>query len=128
MVLYEVQQQVPGRVLFGNRNQLLERLTDPFEKRDNPQEFVFGHPIAIQPACRGSSQSSRPSPPVRRRNLACPVQDSAAAIHRDPSRIRCRADNTTPSWLLGVAGSGNDLLRAQGSEQIVEGLFGTPID
>ena len=46
VVLDEEQQQVPGRVLFGDRNQLLERLTDPFEKRDDPQEFVFGHPIA----------------------------------------------------------------------------------
>ena len=96
VVLDEEQQQVPGRVLFGDRNQLLERLTDPFEKRDDPQEFVFGHPIAVRPACRGSSRSSRPSPPVRRRNLACPVRDSAAAIHRDPSRIRCGADDAAP--------------------------------
>ena len=91
MVLDEEQQQVPGRVLLGDRNQLLERLTDPFEKRDDPQEFVFGHPIAVRPACRGSSRSSRPSPPVRRRDFACPARPSADAIHRDPSRIRCRA-------------------------------------
>ena len=52
MVLDEEQQQVPGRVFFGDWNQLLERLADPFEKRNDPQEFVFGHPVAIGPGCR----------------------------------------------------------------------------
>ena len=46
VVLHQEQQQVPGRVLFGDRNQFLERLTDPFEKGDDPQKLVFGHRIA----------------------------------------------------------------------------------
>src|SRR5579863_7410540 len=58
VVLDQEQQKVPGRVFLGDRNKLLERLTDPFEKRDNSEQFVLCHPIAAQPACRGSSRSS----------------------------------------------------------------------
>src|SRR5271169_4679935 len=82
MVLDQEQQKVPGRVFLGDRNKLLERLPDPLEKRDNSEQLVLGHSIAVLPACRGSSRSSRPSPSVRRRNSACPARNSAGAIHR----------------------------------------------
>src|ERR1700729_813652 len=110
MVPDKEQQQVPGRVFFGDWNQFLEGLSDPFEKRDDPQEFVFGHPIAGGPGCRRSSRSSQPSSPVRRRDLDCPARRSAAATHRDVSSLR------------------NDLFGAQGREEIMESLFRILID
>ena len=113
MVLDEEQQQVPGRVFFGDRNQFLERLSDPFEKRNDPQEFVFGHPIAGGPGFRGSSRSSRPSPPVRRRDQLRVVQrERSYRLH--PSRC--------------LESLGNNLFGAQGREQIVESIFRILID
>ena len=47
VVLDQEQQKVPGRVFLGDRNKLLERLTDPFEKRDNSEQLVLGHSIAV---------------------------------------------------------------------------------
>ena len=47
MVLDQEQQKVPGRVFLGDRDKLLERLTDPFEKRDNSEQLVLCHSIAV---------------------------------------------------------------------------------
>ena len=71
--------QVASSSAIGD--QLLKRQAHPFEKRDDPQKFVFRHAIAVRPSCRRSSRSSWPSPRIRRENPACPV----GAIHCDPS-------------------------------------------
>ena len=56
VALDQEQEHVPGRVFLGDRNQLLERLSNALQERDDPQEFVLGHPKLL-------FGHSRPDPP-----------------------------------------------------------------
>lgn len=43
ILLHEMEEDVPRRVLLGDRHQFLAGGPNPFEKRDNPEELEFGH-------------------------------------------------------------------------------------
>ena len=49
VALDQEQEHVPRRVFLGDRNHFLERLSNALQERDDPQEFVLGHPNAIRP-------------------------------------------------------------------------------
>ena len=105
--------KVPGRVFFGDRNQFLERLSDPFEKRNDPQEFVFGHPIAG----RATSSADPPNPPGLRLRLGV----ETSVVQPDfPLLSAPSISNREHDFSVILR---NNLFRAQGREEIVESIF-----
>ena len=82
VALDQEKKHVPGRIFVGDRNQLLERLSNALQESDDSQEFVLGHPNSVRPLSAGSSRScGRTVMPPRR---ACRVRAFARNFHPRP--------------------------------------------